>query len=416
MGADDDLRRHLTGAGTPSRGGAGPAGEDPTMAALSMVAGEAREALLRLEDLAEKIKDRDRAAEALTARLDTEADALRAEVTAIGQAVTDLSEAVEELADTPREGAATPPAPWAWEAMDWRAAIEAIETRAAWMPALAAAWGPAVTRDPAKAQSTPLVPGCWAQHPDMCRALGAIYVAYQQAYQAGERRAHHETDFYRTMHERLGDIAELAAAYRCHTATKEKPHRLPAPPRAETTARTEMQRRILDQVYRAEASDRTDDAVRLREEFALDDAAVRDYMVERYTRLAGSTQATSPLGRVEIMRLATDYRLVDPGDLSEAAWLATVAADVAAIADGGTDLAETARRRLDAFGGVYGPLVGKYGAIRRVIPLLIEQRDAEAAQDRRRVRRLQDQIDAEVGRYAITDDDVQLVWQQHAKD
>ncbi|WP_017559868.1 hypothetical protein [Nocardiopsis baichengensis] len=408
--ADDELRRRLTGAGASHSGGAGPAGEQ-TMLALSMVSGDVRELQLRLDRLAEQVEQGDaRTAEGARERLQQETEALRAELVAVAQTVTELGETVEALG-AEEEEKEKPPRPWDWEAMDWRQEVEAIRTLAEWLPQLHAAWRPALSTVPDKAQ-TPLVPECWAEHPDMRRALSALYVAYQQAYKVKKRRPHHETDWYRALHERLGDITQLASAYRCHSASEDKPHMLLRGERQEAGAERVVQRMVLAQLHEAEAAGRTDDALALREEFDLDDETVRVFMAERFRAVLSAPTASQPVGRLESARLLADYQVVGADDLRWAQWLSTLMQDLEAIGHRGDDLSGLARQRLEPLLEVYGPLLRKYDAIRKVIPILVEQRAASEAGDEHQVRHLQQRIAAEIQGHDITDEDIQVVWEE----
>lgn len=342
----EEMKRHLSGAGSTTGRGGPAAGEAQAMNALSLVSteiGQLKEQVKNLSGSLGQVEEKQQAQEKVSSDL-----------TALADTVDELGKTVKAiLGQEDQDPPPPPPQPWDWASMSVDEEMEAVATLATWVETVLVRWWPRVILEGG-------LPPCWMGHPDMRRDLSLLYVSYQQAYQHPQRRTHHEVDFRRALDDMLRDITEAAKAYRCWDA-KEKPHITQHPGRSDRQYALHYLRLwAAEQVFQAgEAGDhaRVD---RLTEQFGLSSEDVREQAVRLWQGYSQTLMAkgTSETVKMEVARksasLLASYQAADLTALHQAPAVNQVM----------TLLHREKDPRFGQVRDVYGELVRKFVTIR----------------------------------------------------
>lgn len=222
----EELDDYLAASGKPGPDGSGGRASD-VLTAVAMVGAELGELRAHLGDV---LKDMNGVREDITG-LRRAVDTL----SALSQQVTDLAVAVDELAQADTDKA---PKPVDLEHIADADRATMLEELANWVrTVLFTGWPQA--QDPVRA--------CWPHHPELINDLLMLKTAYETAYAAKSRRAHHAADF-RHLLDYVMDVADERTG---SCPADGKPHPVPLLPRndlkAAATAARDM---VLARVWR----------------------------------------------------------------------------------------------------------------------------------------------------------------------
>jgi hypothetical protein len=287
----EELEDYLDASGKPGPDGSGGRASD-VLTAVAMVGAELGELRAHLGDV---LKDMNGVREDITG-LRRAVDTL----SALSQQVTELAVAVDELAQTDSDKA---PKPVDLEHIADEDRDAVLQELANWVRTVLFGGWP-WTQDRLR--------GCWSHHPDLINDLLMLKTAYETAYAAKSRRAHHAADF-RHLLDYVMDVAD--------ERTRECPaklayHEVTLPARNDITAVNAAARdmvlarvwRLTEQANRARRLGRDDLAARAQDvaTAAFDEHQISKAEYELYEQRVQRSRAAAEARRARQTRETKD--------------------------------------------------------------------------------------------------------------